>query len=160
MVKLTIAFIALITISGCSSKMPFYATGGSRGDGTVDMAYDTELFVDEIVNFNEAQKLAEDKCKVWGYQSAEIFGGQTENCYQRNGYGDCLKGQMIVKYQCIGDLGVGAQTPSQSSAPVSNSSSSGLMTKEQYMQHQLNELKNKNLPYDEYQKQYKAIIEQ
>ena len=146
--------VLLSLLTGCSAKTPFYANGGSRADGTVDMAYDTELFVNEVVNPTEAETIATQKCKVWGYESAEPFGGQTEKCFRRNGYGDCLRGQMIIKYQCIGDLG----TPS--STPTPETSTAGQLTKEQYKKIQLDELLKKNLPYDEYQRQYKAITSQ
>lgn len=147
--NLIISVLVIFLLAGCSSRQNYYATGGSRADGTVDMAYDTELMVTPIVNNQQAQDIATQKCKVWGYQDAEPFGGLTENCYARNGYGNCLRGQMIVKYQCLGD-GL-TERPATSVYP-----SSGI-TKEAYKQKQLDKLLEENLPYDQYMAKRRTI---
>lgn len=132
---------------GCSSRQNYYAMGGSRADGTVDLAYDTKMFVTPIVNDQQAQEIATQKCKVWGYQDAESFGGMTENCFARNSYGDCLRGQVIVKYQCLGDGAVDSPALSKGAA----------VTKESYKQEQLDRLLEQNLPYDQYMAKRRII---
>ncbi|HHR6067277.1 TPA: YecR family lipoprotein [Providencia alcalifaciens] len=78
-----------------------YAVGGSKADGTVEMAYDVGAFETAKVDFNDAQNKATQKCKVWGYKKAEAFGGQKNNCLARNGFGNCMQSQIIVPFQCI-----------------------------------------------------------
>ena len=145
---LLISTLIISLLAGCSSKQNYYATGGSRADGTVDLDYDTELMVTPIVNNQQAQNIAAQKCKVWGYQDAEPFGGLTENCYARNAYGNCLRGQMIVKYQCLGD--------GSKDNPASVSTETG-MTKAAYKQQQLDKLLEQNLPYDQYMAKRRSI---
>lgn len=96
--------IIIFSIAGCATQKDFYAIGGSRADGTVDLAYDLRQFEKPVVDYRQAAAIAKSKCGTWGYVDAEPFGGQYQTCNQRNGFGDCIAGQMIVKYQCIGDL--------------------------------------------------------
>lgn len=154
MKKTIILVMGLLVVAGCAVKKPYYATGGSRADGTVDMAYDIALMEQAVVDDNQAQQIANQKCKVWGYSESEPFGGKVENCYSRNGYGDCLRGQMVVKYQCLGNLD--ANKPNQFITPLAPAP----MSKDQYKQMQVEELTKKNLPYAEYTKQYNSIMAQ
>ena len=108
------AVIAAVA-TGCATKKDFYATGGSRADGTVDMAYDFRPFETPVVSQQQAQSIAKSKCAVWGYRDAESFGGMTQNCYRRNEFGTCTAGQNIIKYQCIGNLDA---PPSVSAVPA------------------------------------------
>lgn len=160
MYRVAFALASVLAVSGCSVNKPFYATGGSRADGTVDMAYDTAYMVTPVVNYGQAENIAAQKCRVWGYKDAESFGGKVENCYQRNGYGNCLRGQVIVKYQCLGSLdtvqpNLAPSPQSKVSAPVPTQ-----MSKEQYKQMQIESLMKKNIPYEEYARQYDMIMAQ
>jgi len=160
MCRVAIVLLSVLALSGCSVNKPFYATGGSRADGTVDMAYDTAYLEAPVVSHSQAKNIAVQKCRVWGYKDAEPFGGQVENCYQRNGYGNCLRGQVIVKYQCLGNLeAVRPTAPSSPQTPIS-APIPAQMSKEQYKQMQIEELMKKNIPYEEYARQYDSIMAQ
>ena len=158
---LPLAAIAVImTLStGCAVKKDFYATGGSRADGTVDMAYDFAQFEQPVVNPSQAQSIAQQKCTVWGYREAEAFGGKTTNCNQRDGWGNCVAGQVVIKYQCIGDLSapspVVVRQVSSTATP-----SAGSLSKAQWQQQQLDELPRKSIPYEQYQQEYRRIMGQ
>lgn len=158
---LPLAAIAVImTLStGCAVKKDFYATGGSRADGTVDMAYDFAQFEQPVVNPSQAQSIAQQKCTVWGYREAEAFGGKTTNCNQRDGWGNCVAGQVVIKYQCIGDLSApspeGVRQVSSTATP-----SAGYLSKAQWQQQQLDELSRKSIPYEQYQQEYRRIMGQ
>lgn len=113
-----ICTIALLT-TACASKRDFYAMSGSRADGTVDMAYDIHGPFDKpIINMNQAEEIASRKCSVWGYDTAEPFGGKSERCNQRNGFGDCMNGQVVIQYQCIGALEASRAAPAKVRAPL------------------------------------------
>lgn len=149
-----LVFLVATTLSGCAVKKDFYASGGSRADGTIDMAYDFAQFEKPVVDKAQAQNIAKSKCRVWGYTDAEAFGSRAIQCHQFNGYGTCIGGQVIYKYQCIGSLNESNQP--QLPAAVTNS---GGMTKAQWQQHQLQKLMNDtSLDYDEYTKRYNEII--
>ncbi|MCX2898867.1 YecR family lipoprotein [Pseudomonas mandelii] len=152
--KLILLVMLAVAITGCSSRKDFYATGGSRADGSIDMAYDFKPFETPIVDINQAEAVASSKCAVWGYERAERFGGQIQNCRASDAWGNCTAGQVVVKYQCIGNI-----TPStQAAAPAVTPVAPGIMSAAQYKETRLKALMDKNLPYSEYQKQYHAIM--
>ena len=157
--KALLALIAAITITGCATKKDFYAMGGSRADGTVDMAYDFRQFESPVVNPAQAQSIAKSKCRVWGYSDAEAFGGVTQNCHQRDGFGTCVAGQVVHTYQCIGNLNEAAQAkPVSTQAPASLS---GALSKDQWQQQQLQQLQSETgLSYEEYTRRYRQIMGQ
>lgn len=157
--KALLVLIAAITITGCATKKDFYAMGGSRADGTVDMAYDFRQFESPVVNPAQAQSIAKSKCRVWGYSDAEAFGGMTQNCHQRDGFGTCVAGQVVHTYQCIGNLNEAAQAqPVTTQAPASLS---GALSKDQWQQQQLQQLKSETgLSYEEYTRRYRQIMGQ
>lgn len=99
MKSVVVLFFALL-ISACTVNKQMYAVGGSKADGTVEMAYDVGAFETAKVDFNDAQSKATQKCKVWGYKAAEAFGGQKNTCLARNGFGNCMQSQIIVPFQC------------------------------------------------------------
>lgn len=158
-IPLAAVMLAAALTTGCAVKKDFYATGGSRADGTVDMAYDFAQFEQPVVNPSQAQSIAQQKCTVWGYREAEAFGGKTTNCNQRDGWGNCVAGQVVIKYQCIGDLG--ATTPERVTQVSSTAApSAGSLNKAQWQQQQLDELSRKSIPYEQYQQEYRRIMGQ
>ncbi|WP_228393041.1 YecR family lipoprotein [Pseudomonas helleri] len=149
--KLLFFIMLVVAVTGCSSRKDFYATGGSRADGSIDMAYDFKQFETPIVDINQAKKIANDKCAVWGYERAEAFGGKIVSCEARNGFGDCVAGQTIIKYQCIGNI-----TPSNQA--IVSKLPAAMLTPAQYKEMRVKALMDQNLPYSEYQKKYQAIM--
>lgn len=159
--KLLVFAAVLAALSGCTTKKDFYATGGSRADGSVDMAYDFAQFEQPVINIAQAQSIAKSKCRVWGYNGAEAFGGKQQICNQFNGYGTCIAGQVIYKYQCIGNISE-APMIQPTAAPLSAApAATGSLSKGEWQQIQLNQLKQEpGLSYEEYQKRYRQIMEQ
>lgn len=75
--------------------------GGSKADGTVRMGYTYGMFENAKVDLMQAGELAARKCKTWGYDGAEAFGGQSSVCAQMGAYG-CERTNVSVEYQCTG----------------------------------------------------------
>ncbi|EPR6357278.1 YecR family lipoprotein, partial [Proteus mirabilis] len=94
-----------IILSGCSVKKEIVPIGGSKADGTVRMGYTYGdkfgAFEVPVVDIERANELATKKCKTWGYEGAEAFGGKTENCGMSNGFA-CTRMNVAIEYQCIG----------------------------------------------------------
>lgn len=156
-ISIATLMLAIALTSGCAIKKNFYATGGSRADGTVDMAYDFAQFEQPVVNMDQAQNIAQQKCAVWGYREAEAFGGKTTNCNQRDGFGTCVAGQVVIKYQCVGDL----DAPKVSQLRTPPAPINGSLSKDQWQQQQLQQLNQQSgLSYDEYQHRYRQIMGQ
>ncbi|RJG10952.1 hypothetical protein D3879_14835 [Pseudomonas cavernicola] len=155
--KVLLTLATAVVVSGCAVKKDFYATGGSRADGTVDMAYDFRQFEKPVINQQQALSIAKSKCAVWGYGDAEAFGGMTQNCQQRDGWGTCVAGQTVIKYQCIGNID--AVAPARSFSPSAASVGQPL-SEQAYKQQQVDQLMQQNLPYAEYQQRYQQIMGQ
>ena len=97
------AVLASFLVSGCTSNKVLQATGGSRSDGIVNLSYETGLFEDPVINWDQANSVALKRCQAWGYTSAEAFGGVNTQCQAYNGYGQCLRAFITVPYQCAND---------------------------------------------------------
>lgn len=100
-----IAAIA-IACSGCATPKIWSATGGSRSDGVVRLAYEFGEFEKPQLDEAQAVRLASERCGSWGYQGAEAFGGTTQQCNQSGGLGGCARWIVTKEYQCVG-----AQSP-------------------------------------------------
>ncbi len=99
---LLVLLFMLTTLIGCASVKTLQATGGSRADGVVELSYTYGAFEKPQVQWDQGLVTATQRCKAWGYQRAEAFGGTTSECQAYDGYGNCVRWRVIVKYQCIG----------------------------------------------------------
>jgi hypothetical protein len=97
--------IGLLLLSGCTVHKELIPVGGSKADGTIRMGYrlgDTYgAYEIASVNMTQGQALAAQKCKVWGYDGAEAFGGQVTNCVNSGPMG-CVQSEVYIEYQCAG----------------------------------------------------------
>ena len=93
--------LALVILSGCAVQKTPVCTGGSRADGTVDMAYEYGMFEVPEVNWQVAANTAQRRCMNWGYKNAESFGGGMSNCISYSSSG-CNKWRVTNTFQCTG----------------------------------------------------------
>lgn len=100
----SVILVSLIAVllTGCAAKKEMVPVGGSKADGTVRMGFTYGSFEKPVVNLTQAKDLASQKCKVWGYEGAEAFGGQVTSCGQPDGWGGCSVTNVAVEYQCVG----------------------------------------------------------
>jgi hypothetical protein len=172
-IGLMLALSCASVLSGCSVHKDFYATGGSRADGVVDVGYEYQSNEQPVADRTQAYQIARSKCALWGYGDAEPFGPAQQTCEARSGFGQCAAFRVSIKYQCLGapaesntpvnylaPTGVPALVPRAANVPVAPASAVPPMSKQEYQQRQLQKLMEENLPYEEYQKRYRAIIEQ
>jgi hypothetical protein len=96
-----IAIAAILVVAGCATEKTLEATGGSRADGTVNLAYEYGLFEVPKINTEQALITARQRCHAWGYSDAEPFGGRKTECEQPSNSG-CLRFLVTVTYQCTG----------------------------------------------------------
>jgi hypothetical protein len=92
---------ALLLLAGCATPVQMVPTGGSRADGTIDMAYEYGLFQKPEINNDQAQSSANQTCNGWGYTGARPFGAYQQRCVYMSNSG-CLRFQVTVRYQCTG----------------------------------------------------------
>jgi hypothetical protein len=98
----------LLACAGCAVVKVPVPTGGSRADGTVQMAFEYGGFEKPQIDTVAAQSAAAQRCAAWGYQGAEPFGGFVSQCQAANAYG-CLRYLVTLNYQCTGSQS--AQAP-------------------------------------------------
>lgn len=101
MMKKIIMLAVVLALSGCAVQKQMIAMGGSKADGTIKMGYSYGMFEVPKVDMTQAAALAAQKCKIWGYESAEPFGGQISNCSRPTSSG-CAQTDVYIEYQCIG----------------------------------------------------------
>lgn len=95
--------VILILLSGCTTQKNWSATGGSRSDATVRLSYSYNQYESPVTSASEAISLARSRCKTWGYNSAEAFGGETRSCSQVGGFNGCALWVVTKEFQCTGD---------------------------------------------------------
>lgn len=93
--------VILLAITGCAAQKELIPVGGSRADGTVQLAFEYGLFEVPKVDPQQGVNTATRRCSAWGYTGAEVFGGIMTACIQpsRNG---CVRWRATAEYQCIG----------------------------------------------------------
>lgn len=109
MLLLTVVGFALL---GCAKPVQkeWFAQGGSRADGTVQMALTWNPALEKPqAQQEQAQRIAIEKCQAWGYADAEPFGGVIKRCL------DIQCAQMIAEmnFQCRGE-----KTPSSPTGKI------------------------------------------
>jgi hypothetical protein len=86
-------------LAGCATAPTWSATGGSRADATVKLQLTYTAFAKPKVTVEDGLPMATNKCKAWGFDHAEPFGGIVNACTVRNGFG-CTQWTNTAEYQC------------------------------------------------------------
>jgi hypothetical protein len=92
---------ALVLSASCATPKQYGAIGGSRSDGTVQLAYQYGGLEKPVVDSQQAVQLARSKCRAWGYEDAEAFGTEVTKCTASNQYG-CTQWLVTSEFQCLG----------------------------------------------------------
>ena len=95
-----ITFAILLTSLGCATVKIPQATGGSRSDATIQLAYEYGRFERPQVDWEAANQVATQRCGAWGYSAAEAFGRGTSQCTEYN-QSNCVRFFVTITYQCI-----------------------------------------------------------
>jgi hypothetical protein len=108
-VTLAMAVLIGLSVSGCAVQKNWTATGGSRADGTIKLSYQYSLFEVPKVDNEQGIDLASERCRSWGYGSAEPFGGTVSKCTNFSSSG-CNRWLVTAEYQCLDDSNKTAST--------------------------------------------------
>jgi hypothetical protein len=93
--------VLALCVAGCARNKELIATGGSRADGTVTMSYEFGALENPKLDIAQGVASATERCRAWGYTSAEPFGGDMRQCQAPSQYG-CMRWLVSVTYQCLG----------------------------------------------------------
>ena len=102
--------VSITYLDGCAAQKQWAATGGSRADGTVELAFEYGEFEKPEIDEQQGVDLAAARCGRWGYTGSEPFGSAMNKCEMVGGYGNCLRWLVTRTYQCTG-------APASSNAP-------------------------------------------
>ena len=97
---ISVLFLTIVFLGGCVSTKYWSATGGSRADGVVRLAFNKGTLQRVQLDESQAISVATERCKNWGYNGAEAFGGVTYQCIQTGQYG-CVTETVTKEYQCV-----------------------------------------------------------
>ncbi len=75
------------------------AIDGNKAGATVKLACTYNVYFESPGSYSNANTLAAEKCRIWGYGTAKAFGGIQERCADLQ----CNVKIAEVVYQCIGD---------------------------------------------------------
>lgn len=95
--------LSLILVGCATAQKQWVPTGGSRADGTVRLSYETHAYERAVTDDAQGVQMARQRCRSWGYEDAEPFGGTTRQCQEQTTYG-CSRMLVTAEYQCLGDL--------------------------------------------------------
>lgn len=96
-----ISLIFILALYSCATNVTPQPIGGSKADGTVTLSFQYGMFETPVVDWVTASGNAVERCKAWGYKNANAFGGSQNICLAHNGYGNCVRTQVNVTYQCM-----------------------------------------------------------
>ncbi len=93
--------LSAVLLQSCATKKNWYATGGDRAGGTVELSYEV-LHALEIpeVSEQEAIDIAIRRCQGWGYSGAEAFEALNKTCVSR----ECRRYIVTREFQCLDNL--------------------------------------------------------
>ena len=120
--------IAVCFLAGCgahSVRLPeWQAIDGSRADGTVTLSYEQNFRSRLTPRTGQDNEVAKTRCRVWGYTSAEPFGGSTRSCVatpvRANAKVSCLIWRYEKRYQCTNHASDKIQHAPMQQQPIQN----------------------------------------
>ncbi len=111
---------AIVILAGCAplptATKTWTATGGSRGDGTVELTYWHNNWENPNISVAAGVPIAAQRCRAWGYETAEPFGSSVRKCNQPSQYG-CIEYIVTATFQCLTPTQTGGVLPAQVEPP-------------------------------------------
>ena len=100
-IHLSAGAVVLLALVGCATAKSWIPIGGSRADATVTLGYQYGMFEVPTLDHAAGDRLATQRCAVWGYSGAEAFGAELSQCTSMSSSG-CAQMQVTKTYQCTG----------------------------------------------------------
>ncbi|MEM7643312.1 MAG: YecR family lipoprotein [Pseudomonadota bacterium] len=95
--------VLLLTLAGCAVDYPVtpQPLGGSRADGSVIVGFQHDAFQAPRPDWQAGLVSATNRCRAWGFRSADPFEGTNTRCERSDLYGTCLMATVTKTYQCL-----------------------------------------------------------
>ena len=101
MKKIGVAIAMIGVLGACEVEKTPVPTDGSKADGSVVLSYQVGAYEIPKVDWSAAQKSAVQRCRAWGYSSADAFDGDMRRCESSDIYGSCTMTTISRTYQCL-----------------------------------------------------------
>jgi len=101
MKKTLVVALSLTALAGCEVDKTPVPTDGSKADGSVVLSYQVGAYEIPKVDWSAAQSSAVQRCRAWGYSSANAFDGDARRCESSDIYGSCTMTTISRTYQCL-----------------------------------------------------------
>jgi len=103
----SVRLISLLAVAaafaGCATSKQWSVTDSDRNEGLVRVSYEYPEFHEPQLSEEQATKLAESRCNVWGYDDAEPIAGQLRQCSNVEN-GNCNLWTVTREFQCTRDV--------------------------------------------------------
>ncbi|BAJ01946.1 YecR-like lipofamily protein [Shewanella violacea] len=98
--KKLIALAIVLATSGCVGKKDWQAAGGSKAEGIIKLSYTFSGNRNPQADDEQALKVAEERCQLWGFTGARPFQFVDVRCQRTHG-ASCGTHIVTKAFQCI-----------------------------------------------------------
>jgi hypothetical protein len=97
--KLALLIPAFSLLGACATTERWSPAGGDREVGIVKVSYEHDDEVEPDLSEAQADQMAENRCKTWGYRDAALIPGLLRSCTNAEG-NRCELWKVTREYQC------------------------------------------------------------
>ena len=101
-VRLLLSICCISLLAGCVTSKQWSEVGSKREAGLVKLAYEYTATEITRLEAGQADQLATQRCREWGFTGSEAFGTTSKKCIENSQSGGCGKWQVYAIFQCIG----------------------------------------------------------
>jgi hypothetical protein len=93
---------AFSILGACATSERWSPAGGDRETGIVKVSYEHGDEAEPDLSEAQADQMADNRCKTWGYRDAELIPGLLRSCTNEEG-NRCELWKVTREYQCQND---------------------------------------------------------
>jgi hypothetical protein len=97
--NLAVLIPAFSLLAACATTEHWSPAGGDRDAGVVKISYEHGDEAEPQLSDAQADRMADNRCKTWGYREAELIPGLLRNCASSEG-NRCELWKVTREYQC------------------------------------------------------------
>jgi hypothetical protein len=102
LLRVALLIPAFSLLGACATSERWSPAGGDRETGIVKVSYEHEGEAEPALSEAQADRMAESRCKTWGYRDAELIPGLIRSCTDEDG-NRCELWKVTREYQCQSD---------------------------------------------------------
>ena len=108
LLRVALLIPAFSLLGACATSERWSPAGGDREAGIVKVSYEHDGQVEPQPSEELADRMADNRCKTWGYRDAELIPGLLRSCTNEEG-NRCELWKVTREYQCQIDGADGGQ---------------------------------------------------